>query len=220
MQLTGGRNNGANVAYGFFMSQEMVNRNLSTEDFVEVLYNVMMNRASDAGGKAYWVNALDNGVSRIGVLRGFAESAEFTRICGDYGINRGSLNRAYLESRDLNFGIAMFVSRCYTKALGRAYDVNGLNYWCSRIMSSPNPRVEAIYVSTTGFFDSQEFQKRRLGNGAFVDVLYQTFLGRAADPAGRADWVRQLNAGADRHAIMAGFYNSAEFKRIMASYGL
>ena len=52
-------------------------------------------------------------------------------------------------------------------------------------------------------------------------TLYNlTFLGRAADPAGRADWVRQLDAGADRHAVMAGFYNSAEFNAIMASYGL
>ena len=220
LQLASGANDGANVAFGFFMSREMTNRRLSNEDFVETLYNVMMNRGSDPGGKAYWVDALNNGVSRAGALRGFAESTEFTRICGDYGINRGSLNRAYLEARDLNFGVAMFVARCYTKALGRAYDVDGLNYWCNMINASPNPRATAIYVSTTGFFDSQEFQLRGLSNGAFVDVLYQTFLGRAADPAGRADWVRQLNAGADRHAIMAGFYNSAEFNAIMASYGL
>ena len=114
----------------------------------------------------------------------------------------------------------MFVARCYTKALGRSYDVDGLNYWCDAINASPTPKATAVYVSTTGFFDSQEFQNRRLGNGTFVDVLYQTFLGRAADPAGRADWVRQLNAGADRHAIMAGFYNSAEFNAIMAQYGI
>ena len=48
----------------------------------------------------------------------------------------------------------------------------------------------------------------------------ETFLGRAADAAGRADWVSQLNAGADRHNVMAGFYNSAEFNAIMAGYGI
>ena len=88
------------------------------------------------------------------------------------------------------------------------------------INSSPTPTAAAIYVSTTGFFDSQEFQNRRLGNEAFVDVLYETFLGRAADAGGRADWVSQLNAGADRHNVMAGFYNSAEFNNIMADYGI
>ncbi len=157
-------------------------------------------------------------MSRVGALRGFAESAEFTRICASYGITRGSLPPT--EPRDMNFGVTMFVARCYTKALNRAYDIAGLNSWCNRIITSPSPRAEAIYVSTTGFFDSQEFINRRLSNNDFVDVLYRTFLGRAPDPAGKASWVAQLNAGADRHAIMAGFYNSAEFNRIMASYGL
>ena len=41
-----------------------------------------------------------------------------------------------------------------------------------------------------------------------------------ADAGGRANWVSQLNAGADRHNVMAGFYNSAEFNAIMASYGI
>jgi hypothetical protein len=220
LQLASGANDGANVAFGFFMSQEMENRNLSNEDFVETLYNVMMGRASDAGGKADWVAALESGVTRAGVLRGFAESTEFTRICRNYGIERGGVNPDYLQPRDQNYGITKFVARCYTKALGRAYDADGLNYWCQQILSSPNPKATAIYVSTTGFFDSQEFQNRRLGNGAFVDVLYQTFLGRAADAAGRADWVSRLNAGADRHSVMAGFYNSAEFNNIMAGYGI
>jgi hypothetical protein len=220
LQLASGANDGANVAFGFFMSREMTNRRLSDRDYIEILYNVMMGRHSDGGGMLYWLEALGGGVSRTGVLRGFAESTEFTRICEAYGINRGSVNPAYLENRDHNYGITKFVARCYTKALGRAYDADGLNYWCGVINSSPTPKATAVYVSTTGFFDSQEFQNRRLGNGAFVDVLYETFLGRAADAGGRADWVSQLNAGADRHNVMAGFYNSAEFNNIMAGYGI
>ncbi len=53
-------------------------------------------------------------------------------------------------------------------------------------------------------------------NDYYVETLYDALMNRV----GKADWVSQLNAGADRHAIMAGFYNSAEFDKIMADYGI
>lgn len=219
MQLENGDYSGAEVARGFFLSKEMENKGLSDSDYVETLYLVMMDRASDSGGKDYWLNCLANGVSRAGILRGFAESNEFGEICANYGVQRGELTD--LDARDLNYGITMFVARCYTKALEREYDVDGLNNWCGQINAAyPNMKAKAIEVSTTGFFDSNEFLSKNLSNEAFVDVLYQTFLGRAADDDGKSNWVGQLNAGADRHAIMAGFYYSPEFNEIMRSYGI
>ena len=50
-----------------------------------------MDRTSDAGGKAYWMEALANGVSREYVFRGFAMSQEYTNICNKYDIGRGSV---------------------------------------------------------------------------------------------------------------------------------
>ena len=81
----------AEAVRGFFMSTEMNNLHLSNEDFIERCYLVMMNRPSDAGGKANWVNKLKNGTPLIDVLQGFVVSREFTNICADYGIERGSL---------------------------------------------------------------------------------------------------------------------------------
>ena len=51
----------------------------------------MMNRPSDAGGKKNWVNKLNSGTPKLDVLQGFVVSKEFTNICADYGIERGSL---------------------------------------------------------------------------------------------------------------------------------
>ena len=207
---------GAVVAHGFFMSDEMKLRNLSDEDFVELLYRVMMNRASDAGGKAYWLERLAAGVSREGVYKGFAESAEFTNICASYGIERGSI--AVHEGRDLNTGLTMFVSRLYTKALGRTYDVNGLNDWCNRIAGDSWSITDA---STIGFFNSQEFLNKNLSNEEYVKVLYRTFLDREYDKAGLDDWVNRLNTGqASRNEVLRGFSNSTEFANIMRQYGL
>ena len=77
-----------------------------------------------------------------------------------------------------------------------------------------NPRSER------NFLTSAEFQRRNLSNSAFVDVLYQTFFNRAADAAGKQHWLNKLNSGVSRNTVLAGFYNSAEFSRLMASYGI
>ncbi len=218
-RLSGGTHNGAMAAFGFFFSAEMERRNLSNAAFVEVLYNALMGRAPDSNGKAYWINLLDNGISRRGVFRGFAESAEFTRICGDYGIVRGSVDPGKLEERDKNRGVTMFVARCYTKALNRNYDVKGLNSWCGKIISSSTKKATAIQVAKS-FLNSNEFKRRNLSNSAYVDVLYQTFFDRNPDTNGKRKWLGQLNSGVSRDKVMASFYNSAEFSRIMAGYGI
>ncbi len=217
--LTSGTKNAAMTAYGFFMGKEMERRKLSNADYVEILYRTLMERAPDSKGKAHWVELLNSGVSRVGVFRGFAESAEFTKICDNYALTRGNVDKGKLESRDLNTGVTLFVARCYTKALNRKYDLNGLNYWCDKINSSSTKKAMAIQVAKS-FFSSAEFQRRRLSNSAFVDVLYQTFLGRAPDTAGKKYWLGKLNSGVSKNTVMAGFYNSKEFASLMAGCGI
>ena len=82
---------GAHVAYGFFFSNEFKDQNLSNEDYVEVLYQVLLGRSSDAAGKAGWVQQLSKGTDRLDVFRGFVHSNEFSEICAEYGITRGSI---------------------------------------------------------------------------------------------------------------------------------
>ena len=82
---------GAHVALGFFFSNEMINRNISNEAYVEVLYNVLLGRSADATGKASWVAQLGAGKTRLEIFKGFVHSAEFTAICESYGITRGSI---------------------------------------------------------------------------------------------------------------------------------
>lgn len=215
-KLTSRERTGTEVAVGFFFSDEMKLRNLNDQDFVELLYMVMMNRNSDPSGKAYWLNMLRNGVSRMGVFNGFAGSAEFAGICNSYGINRGTSTA--VEGRDKNYGATLFVARLYTEALGRGYDVDGLNDWCNRIVGKTWSVTD---VSTTGFFHSQEFLNKNLNNEEYVKVLYRTFLGREYDAAGLADWTGQLNAGVkNRDDVLKGFSDSQEFANIMREYGL
>lgn len=88
--LVSGDITGTRVAYGFFFSMEMtVYRNLSNADFAEILYNTLLDRPSDAPGKADWVSALDSGAyTREQIFYLFAASNEFGNVCAGYGIQR------------------------------------------------------------------------------------------------------------------------------------
>jgi len=76
------------VAYGFIYSNELQGRSLSNDQYLEIMYGSMLGRASDAPGKAYWLNLMRNGMSKYNVLVGFVGSNEFDRICRDFGIRK------------------------------------------------------------------------------------------------------------------------------------
>lgn len=204
------------VAMGFFFSEEFTNKNCSNEQFVDTLYRTMFGREADEGGKAGWLNLLENGMSRIYVYHGFAESTEFSNLCNSYGVIRGSVTlTAY---RDQNPGATGFMARLYTKMLGRAYDDGGIEYWCQEYLSG-SQSIEAIV--NNGFLHSQELQNMNLSNEEFVTRMYRTLLNREPDAAGKADWVGRLNRGEEnRDTLVYGFTLSREFAEIKASYGL
>lgn len=178
----------------------------------------MMDRHSDSGGRKDWLTAKENGVSNNFILKGFIDSNEFTNICNNYKVTKGAMTLT--EPRDQNYGITSFVARCYTKALGRRFDVEGLNYWCNVILSSANRKQAAVDMASDGFFHSPEFINKRLNDTEYVKTLYRTFLGREAETEGLNGWVSQLRSGVSRDQVLNGFAISAEFNAIMASYGI
>ena len=79
---------GKTLLDNFFLSNEIKNKNLSNEEYVRRIYRAMLNRDPDSGGLEYWKGRLDKGDSPTAVIAGFVDSAEFTKICQDYGIQR------------------------------------------------------------------------------------------------------------------------------------
>ena len=78
--------NGHDVAYGFIFSTELNEKNISNEEYVEKLYSIFLDRASDADGKAYWVGQLNKGVTKQQIFEGFVYSEEFGKRCIESGI--------------------------------------------------------------------------------------------------------------------------------------
>lgn len=205
---------GADVGRGFVFSPEFLGRNLSNGAYVEMLYETFMGRASDAGGKAYWTDFLDKGVSRLWVFRGFVESVEFTDICSSYGIDRGSV--AVTDPADQNPNLAMYIYRLYAEVLDREAEAGGLSYYAREIQEGRMTPVQAAQ----NFIFSPEFQKKNLTDSDYVKVLYRTFMGREYDQGGLEYHLNRMNNQTSRQEIMFGFADSPEFRKIIESFGL
>ena len=233
----------AQIIDGFVRSPEYINRSLSADASVDILYKTMLNREADAGGKAGWVDALGKGYTFQHIINGFCGSAEFTGLCTEYGIEPGSVAvpakaaavpEAAAALPDERIGNAVsadeagqtavigydpaeaeaFVKHAYRAALGREADEAGLAGWSEKILTgavTPKAFLRSLLFS-------DELAARQLNNEQYIDMLYHLYLKRGADEAA-AGWIEVLvTAGHDE--VIRGFESSAEFRAVLAGFGL
>lgn len=201
----------ASLAAVFLASAEFTARfgaGLGNQAFVARAYRAVLYRDPDAAGLAFWTGALDTGAgSRAEVLAGISESAE------NRDATAGLLTSGIWDRSEA----ARQVARLYDTALGRLPDAGGLAYWAGELDAGAT--LAGIAQSFTA---SAEFAAAygALGNGAFVEAVYRNALGRAGDAEGVAYWTGQLDAGASRAAVAAGFSESTEHQvRTAAAVG-
>ena len=113
-------------------------------------------------------------------------------------------------------GVAGFVERLYTIALGRASDPTGKQNWIDAITQ----RGETGAGAARGFLFSPEFLNRQCSNEEFVSILYRTFFNREPDQGGFNAWVNALNNGASKQEVIEGFINSTEWANLCVFYGI
>ena len=77
---------GVSLANSFINSPEFINKGLSDEEYIVIMYRVFFDREADAAGKEYWMNELSLGRSKENIGFGFIYSDEFRDICSQYGI--------------------------------------------------------------------------------------------------------------------------------------
>lgn len=75
------------------------------------IYKAAFDRAPDAGGLGFWIDAMDDGASLLTVAAGFISSPEFQKL---YGAN--------LSDRD-------YVTKLYNNVLDRNPDQGGYDFW-------------------------------------------------------------------------------------------
>jgi Subtilisin-like serine proteases len=205
---------GASAVNTFIDSSEFQSKNTNNQEYIQILYRLAFGREADEGGLNYWVNQLNDGVTRLYALHGFVTSAEFDAQCNDCGIIRGDVTMTRIF--DCNPNLAKFVTRLYRLCLSRELDADGGEYWASSLYNHTITGADAV----KGFVLSQEFEGKSLSDSEYVKILYRVAFGRESDPAGEAFWTSRLQSGYSRLSVLAGFINSNEFLEICNSYGI
>lgn len=224
-QLNSGAVTGSKAATGFLFSNEFQAQNYCNTHYVVQLYAAFMGRDPSAGDISGWVKKLETGMTREQVFNGFAGSDEFARICRSYGITPGAgmaigpygtLPHGPCAADGTQDGVTSFVERLYSVCLGRKADQAGLKDWTNQLWNHSASGAQAAM----GFVFSKEFKAKNYDNTAYVQRLYQAFMGRGADPAGLAGWVNELDRGKSREDVFRGFVGSNEFTAICQKYGI
>jgi len=193
---------GSEVAYGFVLSQEFLNKNTTDEEYLQILYEAFFNRPPDPVGCDGWMAALEKGADREYVLQGFIYAKEFNELCRDYGIMPNP--------------VAAFVTRFYQLCLKRDPDIAGLDGWVASLLSGENVGADVA----EGFIFSPEFTKTIITHEGYITILYKAFFNRDPDPAGLQGWLDALNSGTTRAEVLDGFIYSKEFGELCEEYGI
>ncbi len=212
-QLSSGTSTASEIILQFMGSEEFTNKKATNEQIVTILYNAMLNRNPDDGGKQNWLSQMENGANYVDIIAGFCSSAEFSNLCKTYGIEPGVVKKEEEEDPDK---VRAFVKRCYKLMLNRDADEGGLETWTTQLKTGKMSASVIIYQ----FMSSEEFSNRKATNEQIVDILYQTMLNRGADEGGRQNWLNHMANGATYVDIIAGFCDSEEFHNVCAEYGI
>ena len=125
------------ISDAFALSGEFTSRYgaLTNDQFVNLVYQNVLNRAADAGGKSYWLGQLNGGMSRGSMMTGFSESSEYQ-------------SAIFSET---------YVTMMYVGMLKRAPDSGGFTFWVNYIDQGNSGQA-----LINGFLVSQEYHNRFL----------------------------------------------------------
>lgn len=152
--------------------------------FARQQYLDFLGRQGDSGGLRFWEDALNSGSrQRTDLVQLFLDSPEF-------GGTVAPLNRLYLAYFD------------------RAPDREGLFFWVNWLREG-----RTLGQVSDEFARSAEFTRTygSLSDEDFIDLVYQSILGRQPDAGGRAFWINRIAAGVTRGQLMANFSESPEY---------
>jgi len=85
-QLSTGIATGSDIAQGFIFSNEYNEASKNNNQYLNTLYRAFFNREPDIEGFNFWMEQLNQGVSRAEILQGFLHAPEFVSLTNTFGI--------------------------------------------------------------------------------------------------------------------------------------
>ena len=231
--LRSGSATASSVISSFVRSEDFQNRNLTDQEFISTLYRALFDREPDNAGNEFWLSQLSEGNSRQYVLSKFIISAEFANVCGECGIEIGSLDQDVTikdfhsddnsgsEEDDVivdlpvEDGLSLFINNLFSQFLGRECEGQELDDWTARLTSGDNTASDLVISIMSG----DEFNAQ-LSDQEFIDAVYGGLLDRIPDSSGSAYWLSQLSNGKTWEYILSKFIGSGEFGSICEELGI
>ena len=210
----------ANILYGFFNSQEILDKELSYEDLVTLMYQVVLLREPEEEEVAAWAAKMREGMTFNQVLAGFVNSPEGEANFDAWGLDYGGL---YPDGTILSPGMRSFMEHMYTKVLNREPEWDGFYGWMELMKfgkdGKPEEKISPRDIPQNFFF-SPEYQQRGRTDAEFISDCYEAVLGRHADAEELQHWLDQIEGGNSRKDILKGFTDSQEFTNLLATFDL
>ena len=127
----------AEISSAFAASGEFTSRYgaLTNDQFVDLVYQNVLGRPADAGGKSYWLGQLNGGMPRGQMMIGFSESVEYLSTIAS----------------------STYVTMMYVGMLKRQPDTSGFNFWVG-YLNQGNSGQALI----NGFLGAAEYRSRFL----------------------------------------------------------
>jgi hypothetical protein len=201
---------GAKVVLDLLQSQEFIDLQLSNSDYIHTLFEMLLDRSPDADELNVWMQKLESGKLRDMAVYALLRSQEFEYLVSSFDVT------AFNGADKAVFQRKSFVQRFYQLVLEREPDIDGFNYWSSRLADSG----EAGGDIAKGFFQSDEFKNRQTSDSEFLEIAYRSFFNRDADLEGKQYWINELSFGRNRLDIVNGFRESQEFINLASSFGI
>ncbi|HVA47100.1 MAG TPA: DUF4214 domain-containing protein [Pirellulales bacterium] len=112
---------------------------------------------------------------------------------------------AYLPGQPGDGTDATFIGNVFRELLDRTPDAGGEAYWLSFLSAGSNPVLQQDFM-VQAILGSNEYQTH------FVEMVYENFLFRLADPNGLQFFVGQLAAGISEQLVMAEVITAPEYE--------
>lgn len=171
--------------------EEFKNLEVSSEDFINKSYNLLMSREPDEDGLNYWIGELGdkpNKQKQLELINSMAHSEEFMKKINELGIVLKKVEQKPSETdgvvSEQNSELDIFIKNSYEYILGRKYDNDGLNYWKDQLISKNKGAIDLI----NQFLSLEEFKNRNLSDQQFIEIIYKVLFNREAEKDGLNYW--------------------------------
>ena len=213
-KVRNGALSGADCAREFLFSKEFLEKNISDEEFIKILYRTFFDReaVNDPSGYHYWMSNIGS-LGRRQVIESFINSEEWCNVCASYGVSSGA---KYAKATVASSNSIAFATRLYKECLGREPEEDGLKYWSLGLTNQELTGSQAARE----FFYSKEFIDFKLSDDEYVTRLYKTFMGRDPEKEGYDYWIRSLSQGMSRDEVFNFFSGCPEFTDVCNSYAI